>query len=325
MSSVLALCPSLLVTSINFVFFVNRHTVAYDDGEVSSLKLWQHSERIRVLNDPKEWADEAKKLQERMQEFKQYKELLHKRTENPTREIDDDGGKSLETPSLQIHQREQNVPSGDHQISCDFSFPRCQKDPYCSKEQGHVARCNQKLLIMDKTNQLTPAKEKEQTDIIVLSTPENEEGTSSEKLLKTPYFQKCSRSQCCSKHQGHVARCNNKLCFSGDEPKSVQVLKSRTEQKCCKKNASGTKSSAIVSNLCKRGQYCSKKQSHVGRCNRKLFDSTQRPSQPEQNILQHIGTGKNPFEAKFVPIESRAEEMPDTALADTKLKRRRRS
>ena len=38
---------------IYFYFF--RHTVAYDDGELGLHRLWQHDERVRILNDPSEW------------------------------------------------------------------------------------------------------------------------------------------------------------------------------------------------------------------------------------------------------------------------------
>jgi hypothetical protein len=33
--------------------------VAYDDGEVALHRLWQHDERVKVLNAPGEWAAEA--------------------------------------------------------------------------------------------------------------------------------------------------------------------------------------------------------------------------------------------------------------------------
>lgn len=36
-----------------------EHCLAYDDGELGLHKLWQHDERVRVLNEPKQWPQEA--------------------------------------------------------------------------------------------------------------------------------------------------------------------------------------------------------------------------------------------------------------------------
>ena len=36
-----------------------EHVVAYDDGEVGVHRLWQHDERIRLLNAPSEWGQHA--------------------------------------------------------------------------------------------------------------------------------------------------------------------------------------------------------------------------------------------------------------------------
>lgn len=45
-----------------------EHVVAYDDGEIGMHRLWQHDERIRLLNAPNEWSQHANEARMKMKE-----------------------------------------------------------------------------------------------------------------------------------------------------------------------------------------------------------------------------------------------------------------
>ena len=275
-------------------FQFHRHTIAYDDGEVASLKLWQHSERIRVLNDPSEWSLEAERSEARFRDLKcdkgrksvapQEREGRAITAAASLPSLDDASPTEaavIPTPRPQRERPTDGVVTVNVQDAITPSptaqFVPCRKGQHCNKSHGHVARCNTKLLLDQSVVSMIPRGR------VSVQFPEGLSAT-----LREPERVSAGAvpSHLLSDHR--------------------MTLQSASQGGRKRSHPPSPLSTIPSFDRCKKGPYCSKRAGHVARCNKKLMEERGERS-PPRAPLEEVG---HPFLAQEKMLKLR--ETPES-------------